>query len=59
LATPADFFRTMEDASAMALDWFWRGSFYTTVYNDVGVKSVKSYYTTDEPTEKAIAELKR
>ncbi len=57
--TPADFFRTMEDASAMDLDWFWRGWFYTTNYNDVGVKSVKSYYTTDKPTEKGIADLKR
>ncbi|MFD0762669.1 M1 family metallopeptidase, partial [Lutibacter aestuarii] len=28
--TPADFFRSMEDASAMDLDWFWRGWFYTT-----------------------------
>ena len=28
--TPADFFRTMEDASAVDLDWFWRGWFYTT-----------------------------
>ncbi len=57
--TPADFFRTMEDASAMDLDWFWRGWFYTTDYNDVGVKEVKSYYTTDQPTEQAIADLKR
>ncbi len=57
--TPADFFRTMEDASAMDLDWFWRGWFYTTDYNDVGVKEVKSFYTTDQPTEQAIAELKR
>ena len=28
--TPEDFFRTMEDASAVDLDWFWRGWFYTT-----------------------------
>ena len=28
--TPADFFRTMEDASGTDLDWFWRGWFYTT-----------------------------
>lgn len=28
--TPADFFRTMEDASGIDLDWFWRGWFYTT-----------------------------
>ncbi|PGH38588.1 MAG: hypothetical protein CRN43_14195, partial [Candidatus Nephrothrix sp. EaCA] len=27
---PADFFRTMEDASAVDLDWFWRGWFYST-----------------------------
>ena len=51
--TPADFFRTMEDASAMDLDWFWRGWFYTTDYTDIGVKDVKSYYLTDTPTEKA------
>ena len=51
--TPADFFRTMEDASAMDLDWFWRGWFYTTDYTDIGVKDVKKYYLTDTPTEKA------
>ncbi|GAA3609990.1 M1 family metallopeptidase [Flavivirga amylovorans] len=51
--TPADFFRSMEDASAMDLDWFWRGWFYTTDYTDVGIKEVKSYYLTDKPTEKA------
>ncbi len=51
--TPADFFRTMEDASAMDLDWFWRGWFYTTDYTDIGIKEVKSYYLTDKPTDKA------
>ena len=51
--TPADFFRTMEDASAMDLDWFWRGWFYTTDYTDIGVKGVKEYYLTDKPTETA------
>ncbi|WP_242202340.1 M1 family metallopeptidase [Aestuariivivens insulae] len=51
--TPADFFRTMEDASAMDLDWFWRGWFYTTDYTDIGVKEVKQYYLTDKPTEEA------
>lgn len=51
--TPADFFRTMEDASAMDLDWFWRGWFYTTDYTDIGVKEVKQYYLTDKPTENA------
>ena len=57
--TPADFFRTMEDAAAMDLDWFWRGWFYTTDYNDQGVKDVKSFYLTDQPTEKAKADAKR
>ncbi len=51
--TPADFFRTMEDASAMDLDWFWRGWFYTTDYNDIGLKEVKKFYLTDEPTQAA------
>ncbi|OUT96894.1 MAG: aminopeptidase [Flammeovirgaceae bacterium TMED32] len=40
---PADFFRTMEDASAIDLDWFWRGWFYTTDYVDIGVEEVKHY----------------
>ncbi len=43
--TPADFFRTMEDASAMDLDWFWRGWFYTTDVTDIGIKSVKKFST--------------
>jgi len=51
--TPADFFRTMEDASAMDLDWFWRGWFYTTGNNDIGIKEVKKFYVTDKPTKRA------
>ena len=51
--TPADFFRTMEDASGTDLDWFWRGWFYTTDYNDIGIKGVKKYVVTDKPTERA------
>ncbi|QVY65525.1 M1 family metallopeptidase [Polaribacter sp. Q13] len=43
--TPADFFRTMEDASGVDLDWFWRGWFYTTDVTDIGIKSVRKYYT--------------
>ena len=43
--TPADFFRSMEDASAMDLDWFWRGWFYTTDVTDIGIKGVKKYQT--------------
>jgi hypothetical protein len=48
--TPEDFFRTMEDASAVDLDWFWRSWFYTTDYVDIGVKEVKKYYVSDKPT---------
>lgn len=40
---PADFFRSMEDASATDLDWFWRGWFYTTDNVDVEVDEVKWY----------------
>ena len=57
--TPADFFRTMEDASAMDLDWFWRGWFYTTGTNDIGIKEVKKYYVTDKPTQRAENMAKR
>jgi len=39
--SPADFFRTMEDASAVDLDWFWRGWFYTTDHCDVSLDQVK------------------
>jgi hypothetical protein len=41
--TPEDFFRTMEDASSIDLDWFWRGWFYTTDYVDISINSVKWY----------------
>jgi hypothetical protein len=57
--TPADFFRTMEDASAMDLDWFWRGWFYTTGNNDIGIKEVKKYHITDKPTAQAQALAQR
>lgn len=50
--TPEDFFRTMEDASAVDLDWYWRSWFYTTDYVDIGVKGVKKYYVSDKPTQK-------
>jgi len=50
--TPEDFFRTMEDASAVDLDWFWRGWFYTTNVVDIGVGDVKKYIVTDKPTKR-------
>lgn len=56
--TPEDFFRTMEDASAVDLDWFWRGWFFTTDYTDIGIKEVKKFAVTKTPTEagKKVAE---
>ena len=47
--TPEDFFRTMEDASAFDLDWFWRGWFYTTDYVDISVKEVNQYFVSPNP----------
>ena len=41
--TPADFFRTMEDASSVDLDWFWRGWFYTTDHVDVSIDGVQTF----------------
>jgi hypothetical protein len=39
--TPSDFFRTMEDASGVDLDWFWQGWFYSTDHVDVSIDEVK------------------
>ena len=41
--TPADFFRTMEDASGVDLDWFWRGWFYSTHHVDIDISDVREY----------------
>lgn len=38
---PADFFRTMEDASGEDLDWFWRGWFFSTEVCDISLDTVK------------------
>ena len=38
--TPADFFRTIEEASGTDLDWFWRGWFYTTDHVDISLDSI-------------------
>ncbi len=48
--TPEDFFRTMEDASGVDLDWFFRGWFYSTDFVDIGISNVKQYYVTETPT---------
>lgn len=52
--TPADFFRTMEDASAVDLDWFWRGWFFTTDHVDIAVDNIKWFQidTRNPETEK-------
>ncbi len=41
--SPADFFRTMEDASGVDLDWFWRGWFFTTDHVDMAIDKVEWY----------------
>ena len=38
--TPADFFRTIEEASGTDLDWFWRGWFYTTDHVDISLDTI-------------------
>jgi len=59
--TPADFFRTMEDASGTDLDWFWRGWFYTTDHVDVSVDGITEYTvgTKDPEIEKAWKKAQR
>ncbi len=54
--SPADFFRTMEDASAIDLDWFWRGWFFTTDHVDIAIDRVK-WYRIDTPNPEIIAAL--
>jgi aminopeptidase N len=41
--TPDDFFRTMEDASGVDLDWFWRGWFYSIDNVDIAIDNVEWY----------------
>lgn len=58
--TPEDFFRTMEDASSVDLDWFWRGWFFTTDYNDIGIKDVVKFQITDKaPKDVEVVEVTR
>ena len=49
--TPEDFFRTMEDASAVDLDWFFRGWFYSTDFVDIGISNVKQYFVSETASE--------
>ncbi len=56
--TPADFFRTMEDASGIDLDWFWRGWFYSTDHVDISISDVRLYKIDSGDPDEA-AERKR
>jgi hypothetical protein len=54
--TPEDLFRTLEDASAVDLDWFWRGWFYSTGHVDISLDRVTEYRISsgDPDHEKAL-----
>ncbi|NCF85442.1 MAG: aminopeptidase [Verrucomicrobiaceae bacterium] len=58
---PADLFRTMEDASSIDLDWFWRGWFYTTNHVDIAIDRVHllDLDSLDPDIEKAEDKAKR
>jgi hypothetical protein len=57
---PADFFRIMNDASGVNLDWFWRGWFFTTEHVDLAIENVVVYepVVTVEQAEKIAREKK-
>lgn len=57
--TPADLFRTLEDASAVDLDWFWRGWFFSTDYVDISLDEVNHFQlnSQDPVVEKEIKRL--
>jgi hypothetical protein len=59
--TPADFFRTLEDASGTDLDWFWRGWFYSTDHVDLAIEQVRwlQLDSRDPSVEKPRAEAER
>ncbi len=58
---PADFFRSMEDASGIDLDWFWRGWFYSTDHTDLAITNVRhlNVDTKDPDIEKTIQKRER
>ena len=53
--TPADLFRTIEDASAIDLDWFWRGWFYGTEACDISLDTVKWAKLSSDPVPARIS----
>ena len=58
---PADFFRIMEDASGVDLDWFWRGWFYSVDHVDIAIGEVREYSldTTNPDIDKPKAKQRR
>lgn len=70
---PADFFRTMEDASGEDLDWFWRGWFYGTDPVDIAIdkvtiaspdfntisESVEGKYKVEEPLQNPFEDISK
>ena len=50
--TPTDFFRIMENASAVDLDWFWRGWFFSNDHVDLSIESVDWYQLEMDPDKK-------
>ena len=54
--TPTDFFRTMEDASAVDLDWFWRGWFYDIEPVDISIENVRHLMLDDKDPERIARE---
>ncbi len=58
---PGDFFRTMEDASGVDLDWFWRGWFYSTDHVDLAIDQVRwlQLDTKDPTIEKPKSETEK
>ncbi|MCA9085169.1 MAG: aminopeptidase [Planctomycetaceae bacterium] len=55
---PADFFRSMEDASGVDLDWFWKGWFYSTNHVDIAITNVR-HYQIDDGNPARNSELKK
>jgi hypothetical protein len=53
--TPADFFRTMEDASGVDLDWFWRGWFFNTNPVDISIDEVQEFRLDTKDPRKELA----
>ena len=58
--TPYDLFRTMEDASGVDLDWYWRGWFFTTDNVDISLDAVTEFRmdTKNPEIEKPLASKK-